>query len=298
VDIPAFLLPLAIFLGPAFILLGLFYLYRWHRRRKGLKTPLTQRMLRTPGESLRIRIQEVTQDIFEGILMVAVLPSLFGGSYLAQVYISGKTIGSSILLIGLIWFIFTAYFVIKIFRTFPERRNLRLGLQGELAVAEELSHLMLKGYHVYHDFPAEKFNIDHIVVGKSGVFAIETKTRSKKKTGRARQDAEVTYDGKKLKFPGGYEEKAIYQAESQSRWMQKWLSSAVGEKITVKPILTIPGWFVKRSSNEGIHVLNAKEIPPFITSDQKPVLPESMITRIIHQIDQRCRDVEPIEPLL
>jgi len=34
---------------------------------------------------------------------------------------------------------------------------------------------MLDGYHVYHDFPAERFNIDHVVVGPAGAFAIETK---------------------------------------------------------------------------------------------------------------------------
>jgi hypothetical protein len=295
---PATLLSIAIFLGPSFLLLGLLYLYRWHRRRRGLKTPLTRPLLRGPGESLRNRIQEATDAIFEGIFVVAVLPSLFGGIFLAQAYISGRRIEISLLVGAIIWFIFTAYFVIKIFRILPKRRDLRLGLQGELAVAEELNRLMLNGYHVYHDFPAEKFNIDHIVVGKSGVFAVETKTRSKRKTGRGKQDAEVTYDGTRLQFPGGYEMHALSQTGEQSVWLQQWLGSAVGEKITVEPILTLPGWFVKRTKPEGIPVLNAKEIPGFIMYDRKPVLSDSMITRIIHQVDQRCRDVEPMEPLL
>jgi hypothetical protein len=295
---PATVLSIAIFLGPSYLLIGLLYLYRWYRRRKGLKTPLTRPLLRGPGESLRSRIHEATDAIFEGIFVVAVLPSLFGGIFLAQAYISGRRIESSLLVGGVIWFIFTGYFVIKIFRILPKRRDLRLGLQGELAVAEELNRLMLNGYHVYHDFPAEKFNIDHIVVGKSGVFAVETKTRSKRKTGRGLQDAEVIYDGKRLQFPGGYEENAISQTTSQALWFEKWLSSAVGDKITVEPILTLPGWYVKRIKPNGIPVLNAKEIPGFIMYDRKPVLLDSMITRIIHQVDQRCRDVEPMEPLL
>lgn len=295
---PAALLSLTIFLGPSCLLIGLLHLYRWYRRRKGLRTPLTRPLLRGPGESLRNRIQEATDDIFEGIFVVAVMPSLFGGIFFAQAYISGRRIESSLLVGGIVWFIFTAYFVIKILRTLPERRDLRLGLQGELAVAEELNRLMLNGYHVYHDFPSEKFNIDHIVVGKSGVFAVETKTRSKRKTGRGQQDAEVTYDGKRLQFPGGYEENAISQTRSQALWFEKWLSYAVGDKITVEPILTLPGWYVKRIKPNGIPVLNAKEIYGFIVYDRKPVLSDSIITRIIHQIDQRCRDVEPMEPLL
>jgi hypothetical protein len=47
-------------------------------------------------------------------------------------------------------------------------------------------------------------------------------------------NAEVTYDGARLQFPGGYEEDAISQTRSQALWLQKWLSSAVGDKITVK----------------------------------------------------------------
>ena len=56
---------------------------------------------------------------------------------------------------------------------------------------------MLQGFHVYHDFPAEGFNIDHIVVGAKGVFAVETKTRSKRTTANRREDATVEYDGLK-----------------------------------------------------------------------------------------------------
>jgi hypothetical protein len=60
---PATLISVAIFLGPSFLLLGLLYLYRWYRKRKGLKTPLTRPLLRGPGESLRSRIQEATDAI-------------------------------------------------------------------------------------------------------------------------------------------------------------------------------------------------------------------------------------------
>jgi len=295
----AILFSAAIFSGPMLFLLGLLYLYRWYRKQKGLRTPLTRPLLRTPGESLRSRIEEATSDFFESVWVVSLVPSIIAGGFFAHAYILSRKIESSLIAIGvIIWLIFTVYYTRKIFKILSERRDLRLGLQGELAVAEELYRLMLNGFHVYHDFPAEKFNIDHIVVGKSGVFAVETKTRSKRKTGRGMQEAEVTYDGKRLQFPGGYEEDAISQTRSQALWFQKWLSSAIGEKITVEPILTLPGWFVKRTKPEGIPVRNAKEIPGFIIHDRKPILSDSMITRIVHQIDQRCRNIEPTEPLL
>jgi len=71
-------------------------------------------------------------------------------------------------------------------------------------------------------------------------------------------------------------------------------SSAVGEKVNVEPIVTIPGWFVKRTSLEGMPVLNPKKgIESYITSKRKSILSDAMITRIVHQVDQRCRNIEP-----
>ena len=46
-----------------------------------------------------------------------------------------------------------------------ERRAVRLGYEGELAVGQELEQFRHDGYYVYHDFPADTFSIDHIVVG-------------------------------------------------------------------------------------------------------------------------------------
>ena len=66
------------------------------------------------------------------------------------------------------------------------RRRIRLGFEGERHVGEALNQLMLVGYRVFHDFlitdkPRSIRNIDHIVIGSNGVFAVETKTRRKMK---------------------------------------------------------------------------------------------------------------------
>ena len=51
--------------------------------------------------------------------------------------------------------------------------------QGERLVGETINWLMKDGFDVFHDYPIDpngkSGNIDHIVVGPNGVFAIETK---------------------------------------------------------------------------------------------------------------------------
>ncbi len=166
-------LSLAIFLGPIFFLLGILHLYRWYRKRKGLKSPLTSQLLRPPGESLRVQIEEASDALSEALFIVALVPSLISGVLLGSALLSGKELKvSSLGVAAIIGVCFIAYYVQRIFRLIPQRRAFKVGLDGELAVAEELNKLMFNGYHVYHDFPAEKFNIDHILIGPAGVFLV------------------------------------------------------------------------------------------------------------------------------
>jgi hypothetical protein len=79
-------------------------------------------------------------------------------------------------------------------RLYEEAMNWRFGLRGEQAVAEKLADraVAAAGYIVFHDLPAEKgrkkWNVDHVVVGPGGVFALETKRdRDGKQNGSRRK---------------------------------------------------------------------------------------------------------------
>lgn len=48
------------------------------------------------------------------------------------------------------------------------------GARGEEAMAGMLARLP-DDWHVYHDFEAGKYHVDHVLVGPAGVFAVETK---------------------------------------------------------------------------------------------------------------------------
>jgi hypothetical protein len=164
---------------------------------------------------------------------------------------------------------------------------------SELAVGRELNHLMLDGFHVYHDFREEKNNIDHIVVGHSGVFAIETKGKSKPDRGRGSSDAKVVYDGQRLIFPDNkINTEFISQAKKQATSLSRWLSKAIGEPVIVKPVLALPGWFVERKKPDFTILYGYKK--DYLKALQgKAILSEELIQRIVHQIEQKCRDVAP-----
>jgi len=152
---------------------------------------------------------------------------------------------------------------------------------------------MINGCRVYHDFLADGFNIDHIVVGPKGVFAVETKGRAKPDRNGGTEEAKVVCDGQILRFPDWSESRPIEQAKSQASWLAKWLDSAVGEPVPVQPVLALPGWYVVREKPMDLFIINGKN-PDLMLKYSNVALSETLVKRIVHQLEQRCRDIEPL----
>lgn len=262
--------------------------------RRGRRNPLTCDLLRNPGESLREQVEDLTLDQIFYLLCFVFSPLLIGSQFLFQSHLVSNASTQKVLPIHLFIVVgFASYFAVQMVRTMRKRQSLRLGLECELAVGQELNQLMLLGCRVYHDFPAQDFNIDHIVIGPAGVYAVETKGRAKPDKGRGAEDARVVYDGKALRYPGWTETKPIVQAKRQAQWLANWLQSAVGQSIPVQPALALPGWYIDRQGRDMV-VFNSKK-PGFLATPRGArVLSDEVIQRVAHQVEQRCRTVEPL----
>lgn len=257
---------------------------------RGRRNPIKGQLLRSPGEALRNQLEDVNTDISAHFVTILIVPFAMYSSFLSLQHPGDFWITTYLLM----WIVICAFCAVKLWRLLKLRNNYRLGLDCELAVGQELNQLMLNGCRVFHDFPADKFNIDHVFVGPKGVFAVETKGRAKsdKKGGTA--EATVIYDGESLNFPNGKETGYLDQAKRQAKWLSQWLSSAVGESVSVKPVLALPGWFIERKKPSDMLIFNGKN-PDFILKWSNNVdLSETLVKRIAHQLEQRCRDVDPV----
>ena len=182
----------------------------------------------------------------------------------------------------------------KLLQAMRRVQQLRLGYEGELAAGQELNQLMSVGYRVYHDFPADGFNVDHVVIGPTGVFAVETKARRKLITGDGRADAQVEYTGQVLRFPSWLDRKTLDQAHRQAQWLSRWLSSAVGESVPVRASVALPGWYVTQTGRGDVLVFNGKRPETVFPKVHGTRMSPEMILRIAHQVDAKCRDVTPV----
>jgi len=174
-------------------------------------------------------------------------------------------------------------------------RNLALGYECELAVGQELDQLMLKGYRVFHDLEGKDFNVDHVLVGRGGVFAIETKGKSKvfDTKGREKAHAKVQFVNGVFRFPKGYEKDWVGQAKRQAAWVKGWLSEAVGFDVFVQPIIVVPGWYVETKTPNSVKAIGSGQIAYIFDKQNVQSLTQEKVNRIAYQLDQRTRDIEP-----
>ena len=287
------LVVMALWLVPLYTLVYLVGIARGWLHGRNRRNPLTSGLLRSPGNTLREELDDVRLDMMAYLSIGSAMPLFAAATYLAQWY--PDTAAAQhwwvFVLVGLGPFIFSAYKVVR----FVERaRNLRLGYEAESAVGEELNLLMKEGFSVFHDMPGDKaFNIDHVVVGPTGVFAVETKGRAKlaKKGDKSAYTVELRENG--LAFPDWTTQEPLDQARRNAQWLAKWLSSAVGEPVNVKPALVLPGWYVDLKAKSDVAVLSGKQCLGYFPKAKATPLSPKLIQQIAHQLDARCRDVEP-----
>lgn len=276
--------------GALFLLLGVLHLrHAWENR--GNKLPLTKRYLRPPGESLRLTLEAYDGKLLNLSLWLAAACAFLGVGIYASLTDSG-IVGAPFILVAISAIIYLAP---RFEKEAKLRRDCYLGFLGERAVGEELNQLMADGWSVFHDVPfhdkpnAKPFNVDHVVVGPGGLFAIETKTRRKKKEADGHK---VRFNGKTLDYPWGSEDWGVNQAQERAHHLSQWLSKKLQTDISASPVLILPGWYVDRIGKGDVTVINEGEIGSVFRNEHKVgrLKPETA-SAIRGLLDERCRDV-------
>lgn len=143
------------------------------------------------------------------------------------------------------------------------------GLKGERHVGEILKGLERQGACVLHDVRGPIGNIDHVVVHPSGIYAVETKHKSR----RAGRWMRMSFDGHQVCIDGRpLPHDPLPQATRQAAWLRLHLTEALGLTFRhpVRAVVLFPGWRVETS---------ALDAPVLVTS------PKAFLSLV-----QRCSD--------
>lgn len=283
-------LPISILIMAAAFLVGsvVLYLLRFYTKRKKLRPSFSQDLLRSPGHSLLAELDLINEDLRRYCVFAVLSPVTIFAVHLLLSYVTAADKNGVRLMVsivgGLTLCVFSVY---KIVTLLNERKSLRQSYADKSAVGRELEQLGRDGFHIYHDFPAERFTIDHIVVGPKGLFTVTTKTHSRPAAKNRMENAIVAYDGRMLYFPREADFRTIDMAGQQADWLSDWLGKTIGEPIAARAIIALPGWFVKRTSAEGMPVVNPQQFLSLFKHIKPRPLSDAVIGRIIQQLSQR-----------
>ncbi|QEG40824.1 nuclease-related domain-containing protein [Roseimaritima ulvae] len=291
----------AVFLGPVLVcLLGMLPLLvcvAYWRRLQSQKTrqnPLTRKLLRSPGHSLRKKIDDLDIEVDAILSAWILLPPLLCLVHVSDSYFRGTPESADRVVMGMFAAIGISLVIGRtLFKRFDELRQFKLGLEGELATGQELDQLMLEGCRVFHDIPFPYGNIDHVVVSRSGVFTVNTKMRGKPKEGEGKAEIVVDHEKDEIRFPDFKWRIPNRQLETEARWLSQHLSAAMGETIIAEPVLALPGWYISNRIGRGnVFVINPVKPKRFFVHSRQ-VLSDTRVSQLAHHLEQLCRDVQP-----
>jgi len=252
--------------------------------KKHTKSPITDKLLRQPGQSLDEEVQRILDD---KILIYLLFPSMF---FLLATFEWYRWYSEMPPSPWLLTTLAIASIILSLFKIIPLKKKLsamRQGSEGEKAVAEMLNQFREAKMKVFHDVIGENFNLDHVLVSVRGVFLVETKTYSKPLKGKT----EIEFNGKALsvnnKFIGN---DIVIQVTAGSKWLSSLIEDLTAKKIVVQPVVVFPGWYVKMTNEykSNIWMVNPKNLGSFINKKNE-VLSEEDVKLISNHLTRYIR---------
>jgi hypothetical protein len=241
-------------------------------------SPLRDRPLNLPGQSVDDSLRDFVDNHF--VIPLFTCFSLFLVTIWEWFAYSTHTPRKPgiFTIISLVAFVGCAiYWKIK----WPKAMALRLGRNGERAVGQFLDMHVDADATVFHDVPGPKGNIDHVVICSRGIYAIETKTRTKPR----RSNPVVTVESDKLLVNGHVPDRdPMNQARACADGLKKVLRDSTGKPFEVQPVVVFPGWYIedKRQSRNAVWVLEPKALPAWIKNQRLTIEPSDVSLATYH----------------
>lgn len=227
------------------------------------RSPLKARPLRNPGQSADEALHQLVENKADPVLLASVLVWLLAIMEWHAWLTERPPAPWPLTILALITTAGAAFFLVRVRRRV---KNLKQGRDGEIAVAQYLDGLREDGARIFHDVPGGNFNLDHVVISRHGIVAVETKTLTKPDA-----NARITFDDDGLLVAGRRPDRDyLAQVSAQIDWLRRLLKESTGKDLPVRGALVFPGWWVDpapASRRRGVWVLEPKALPDFLQNE-------------------------------
>lgn len=131
------------------------------------------------------------------------------------------------------------------------------GYKGEIDVSKVLDNLPFE-YKIIHDIVVDnKYNIDHLVIGPTGIYTIETKNHR----GIVSNKGDILYINNKL-----FEKDIVKQAISEALYIKNKIENELKINIFVKPVIVFANrkTYIKSDEVNGVKTLSIRMLQNYL----------------------------------
>ncbi len=151
--------------------------------------------------------------------------------------------------------LFSAYCLM---RTVLARRYVQFERDANIAIGHQLQRLAVDGTRVYHDVDTTAGVVDHVIVGRFGLYAVNVVAK------RARRRSAVLLSNDAVLFPyDGGAERSIQEIVAKNDTLQDELGQLLGRPLRLRSVIAIPGWDIEGQPGEAHLLVNELTIAMF-----------------------------------
>lgn len=247
-------------------------------------------MARVIGTAGRYAGEQLSKKWVAVCLFLCIGEFAAGGLFVAAVFVNKSLLaGLALITISVAGLLVAKKILHKMER---ETRSWEKGWDGEVAVGRKLADELPRSYCVIHDLTTDFSNLDHVVVGPTGVFAVETKNWR----------GLVTADGNnELLLNGSPTDKPFIRQftrsimEIKDRWS---LLAKTGRFI--QGVMVFPTAYEKAPWGEtgNVHCISINRIPSYFLNEKpKQPLSSAEVSRLARAFLALARMDEDFDPI-
>ena len=169
-------------------------------------------------------------------------------------------------------------------RTIFARRQVKFVRDANVAVGHQLQQISTGANRVFHDVKTSAGIVDHVLVGQTGVYAINVVARRGGKSGNA------VLSNNAIRFSNSDDAISVVDITAGSIRLEKEIARMLGHKVRVRSVLAVPGWNIGEQSSDKHLLVNERTIPMLRGwRDQSDYLMNEDVDALQKELTARCR---------
>lgn len=172
----------------------------------------------------------------------------------------------------------------RLVRTALAYRQIRFVRDANVAVGHQLQQISAGANRLFHDVRTSAGVVDHVLVGQSGIYAINVVARRGGKNGSALMSS--TH----LSFSNRHKAIPLVDIAASAARFEKEVCRLLGHKVRVRSVIAVPGWDVGEQASEHHLLVNERTIAMLRGwKDQSDYLMNEDVDALQRDLTVRCR---------